>query len=53
MGFYDNEENVDNFIRMCEVYDGSNLHERLGKYLESSSTLLELGCGAGNDVAIL
>jgi trans-aconitate methyltransferase len=53
MSFYESPENVDKYIAMCESYDGSNLHELLSQYLKEQSSLLELGCGAGTDIAIL
>ncbi|MEZ9232490.1 trans-aconitate 2-methyltransferase [Vibrio amylolyticus] len=52
MSFYDSAENVDKYIEMCEGYDGSNLHELLSQHLKNKSSLLELGCGAGNDIAV-
>jgi len=53
MSFYDKPENVDKYIEMCEGYDGSNLHQFLAKHLKEESSLLELGCGSGNDIEVL
>ena len=52
MSFYDSSENVDKYIEMCKGYDGSNLHELLSRHIKNQSSLLELGCGAGNDIAV-
>jgi SAM-dependent methyltransferase len=53
VSFYEKSENVDKYIEMCKGYDGSNLHQFLAKYLKQQSSLLELGCGSGNDIALL
>ena len=50
MGFYDDPNNVEKYIGMCEGYDGSNLYKALAKQLPAESTLLELGSGAGFDI---
>ena len=38
---------------MCEEYDGSKLYEIIEKHLKQGSTILELGCGPGNDIEVL
>ncbi|MEH6593445.1 MAG: class I SAM-dependent methyltransferase [Halioglobus sp.] len=53
MGFYDNSENVDQYIEMCGGYDGSNLYEVLHKNLTDGSSVLELGSGPGFDIPFL
>lgn len=53
MGFYDSEENVKQYIRMAEGYDGRLLIRQLGRYLPAGSTVLEIGMGAGKDLALL
>ena len=53
MGFYDNSENVDKYIEMCEDYDGSNIYEMIENHLDEGKTVLELGSGPGFDIAFL
>jgi len=53
MNFYNNPESVDEYEKMCEEYDGSNLYTQLSKHLNKGATLLELGSGPGNDVSYL
>ena len=53
MGFYDNVDGVEEYIRMCEGYDGTPIYEALSRYLEAGQTLLELGSGPGNDIEYL
>jgi len=53
MGFFDNNDNVQEYIKMAEGYDGSDLIRVLRKYLPEGSTLLELGMGPGKDLDIL
>ena len=53
MNFYNDPKKVNEYESMCEDYDGSALYQVLAKYLENNSTLLELGCGPGNDIASL
>ena len=50
MGYYDDSKNVDDYIQMCDEYDGKNIYELLAKYLAKGSTLLELGSGPGLDI---
>ena len=53
MEFYNDPLKVDEYEKMCEGYDGSDLYEVLDKYLSENSTLLELGSGPGNDINYL
>lgn len=53
MTYYDNEKNVEQYIKMAEGFDGKLLIEVLGKYLVNGSSVLELGMGAGKDLVSL
>ena len=53
MEFYNDPSKVDEYEKMCDEYDGSELYRILDKHLENGSSLLELGCGPGNDIANL
>ena len=53
MGYFDNRENVESYVRMAEGYDGRALIEVLKKHLASGSAVLELGMGPGVDLDIL
>lgn len=53
MGYFDNEKNVGEYIKMAEGYDGSFLIEVLKQHLAEGSTVLELGMGPGKDLDIL
>lgn len=53
MEFYNDPVKVDEYEKMCEEYDGSELYTILDKYLPIKSTLLELGSGPGNDIYFL
>lgn len=53
MGFFDNEDNVNTYIKMVEDYDGEALMSVLHSHLDKKSTLLEIGMGAGKDFDIL
>jgi len=50
MEFYNDPLKVDEYEKMCEEYDGTELYRVLGNHLKEDSTLLELGCGPGNDI---
>jgi len=50
MDFYNDPDKVDEYEKMCEGYDGSELYGVLSKHLADNSTLLELGSGPGNDI---
>ena len=53
MGFFDTEKGVDEYIKMADGYDGTELIQILKKHLPEKSTLLELGMGPGKDLDIL
>jgi trans-aconitate methyltransferase len=53
MGFFDNQKNVDEYLKLAEGYDGRDLIDILKKYLHASSTVLELGMGPGKDLDML
>lgn len=50
MSFYDDTENVQQYIAMCEGYDGQHLYRVLAQHLPNGASLLELGSGAGLDI---
>lgn len=53
MGYYDDKENVEQYIRMAAKYDGKLLVDAIGRYLPNGSKLLELGMGPGKDLLML
>ena len=53
MAYYDSEENVDDYIKMAEGFDGAELIKVLHRHLSKGSTVLELGMGPGKDLALL
>jgi len=53
MEFYNDPVKVDEYEKMCDEYDGSELYKVLEKHLADNSTLLELGSGPGNDINYL
>ncbi|MGB7339428.1 MAG: methyltransferase domain-containing protein [Phototrophicaceae bacterium] len=53
MSYYDDEKNVEQYIKMAEGYDGQLLINILEKYLVKGSSVLELGMGAGKDLQLL
>jgi trans-aconitate methyltransferase len=53
MGYYDTLENVEEYIRMAEGFDGRELVDALRKHLPNNATVLELGMGPGKDLEIL
>jgi cyclopropane fatty-acyl-phospholipid synthase-like methyltransferase len=55
MGYFDDEKNVEDYIKMLEKYDYDPmvLINILRKHLKKGSTLLELGMGSGQDLDIL
>ncbi len=50
MNFYNDPAKVDQYEKMCEEYDGTELYAVLEKHLTEGASLLELGCGPGNDI---
>lgn len=53
MSYYDDEQNVLEYIEMAEGFDGRELVEKLGTFLPEGSTVLELGMGPGVDLELL
>jgi cyclopropane fatty-acyl-phospholipid synthase-like methyltransferase len=53
MNFFNDENNVNEYINMSMGYDGRELIRILKKYLKAGSTLLELGMGPGKNLDIL
>ncbi|NND87580.1 MAG: class I SAM-dependent methyltransferase [Nitrosopumilus sp.] len=53
MGFFDTEKGVDEYTKMAEGYDGTELIKILQEYLSEKSTVLELSMGLGKDLDIL
>ena len=53
MGYYDDQNNVEQYIKMAEGYDGTLLIDVLRQHLEVGSTVLELGMGPGKDLLLL
>ncbi len=53
MGYYDNKENVETYIRLAAGCDGKLLIAVLRRYLPGGSAVLELGMGPGDDLLML
>jgi SAM-dependent methyltransferase len=53
MGYYDDEKNVEQYIKMAEGYDGAFLIEALRRHVAAGSAVLELGMGPGKDLLLL
>lgn len=53
MGYFDDEENVKQYIRMAAGCDGGSLIDVLRNHLPDGSKLLELGMGPGKDLLLL
>jgi len=53
MDFYNDPVKVNEYEKICEEYDGSELYKKLNKHLAGNATLLELGSGPGNDIIYL
>lgn len=53
MEYFDDPENVEEYIRMAEGHDGRELIAVLRKYLTPGATVLELGMGPGTDLNLL
>jgi cyclopropane fatty-acyl-phospholipid synthase-like methyltransferase len=53
MDYFDKKENVENYIRIAQGYDGTLLIDKLKKYLTPGSSVLEIGIGPGKDLDIL
>ena len=53
MPYYDEPNNVQQYIDMAEGYDGRELVAALTKYLPEGAMVLELGMGPGTDLELL
>jgi SAM-dependent methyltransferase len=53
MGYFDDQKNVEAYVKMAEGFDGRELIGILKRYLSDGSTVLELGMGPGKDLEIL
>ena len=53
MSYYQDEKNIEEYIKMAEGYDGSEFVPILRRYLPDGAAVLELGMGPGKDVDIL
>jgi len=53
MEFYNDPIKIDEYEKMCNDYDGTELYKILSNHLKENSTLLELGCGPGNGITNL
>jgi SAM-dependent methyltransferase len=51
--YYNEEENVANYIKFTPAHDGALLVDVLGAQLTSESSVLELGIGPGKDFKLL
>ena len=53
MAYFDDRENVAEYLQMAEGYDGRDLIAVLKMHLPAGSTVLELGMGPGKDLDLL
>ena len=53
MNFYHDEKNAKSYVKMCEGYDAKVELKTLYDTVRKGSSLLELGTGPGNDLALL
>jgi len=53
MGFFDTEKGVEEYVKMADGFDGTELIKILQKFLPEESSVLELGMGPGKDLDIL
>jgi cyclopropane fatty-acyl-phospholipid synthase-like methyltransferase len=53
MEYFDDEKNVEDYVKMAQGYDGRELIDVLRNYLPEGSSVLELGMGPGTDLEIL
>ncbi|MEK6264751.1 MAG: class I SAM-dependent methyltransferase [Clostridium sp.] len=53
MTYFNDKQNVQEYIKMCEGTDGKELVDILRRHLNEGSTVLELGMGPGNDLNLL
>lgn len=52
-GYFDDIENVREYVELARGYDGRAIIERLRRHLAADATVLELGMGPGVDLDIL
>ena len=53
MSFFDTEKGVEEYIKIAEGYDGSELIKDLRIFLKNGASVLEIGMGPGKDLDIL
>lgn len=53
MSYYDDENNVEQYIQMADGYDGRLLIDILRRHVPDGSSVLELGMGPGKDLLLL
>ncbi len=53
MGYFDNWDNVQAYIRQAQDHDGRALVAALRQYLPAGAKVLELGMGPGSDLLLL
>lgn len=53
MNFYDNPDNVSEYISMCKEYNGDLIYTELRSLLKDNTKGLELGSGPGIDISYL
>ena len=53
MGYFDEEKNAQEYIKMAEGYNGRELIDILKKHLKKGAAVLELGMGPGKDLDML
>ena len=53
MSYFDNESNVEQYIKMAEEFNGQEIINHLYNYLPLGSSVLELGMGPGTDIPLL
>ncbi len=53
MAFYHSTDNATAYAKMCEGYDAADQLDVLYDHLPEGASLLEVGSGPGNDVALL
>jgi 2-polyprenyl-3-methyl-5-hydroxy-6-metoxy-1,4-benzoquinol methylase len=53
MGFYDDKENVEQYLKIASGYDGSFLMTFFADIVPEGATVLELGMGPGKELDVL
>jgi hypothetical protein len=51
--YFENENNVKEYIKICEGYNGMELIKIFKEYVPLNTKILEIGIGPGNDLDIL